>query len=485
MVPLPRDVQPSNDKMVLLLAHYFRKVCVINSCFDSPANPLRSEIPALMTSSPLVQSCILSMSAGHLRNAFPHLSLDSLEYLTATVSELTKEIQTILPHLSSSIVPNQRFENALLGVIMLGVTTSWHVSSGLGLEHISGARALFRCWIDHKFRHGQVSDGEWSRLDFYLGLQAYWESMAAFLIDQDIHQLDYLDVAFTVPRAQAVCVHPWTGLSAIPWLCLAKAGCIVRWKRRLLHGGVLGESCTATESARLRSHLELSQASHRLLEELLRYDIPDDSQIADTFDKHTSKSDLRNLARCCQLAAMLECARSLDSGLEWREALDLAANILQDPSTSHFAELECLDLTYTGVLQMLALQILRLLSSIPTDSRTRSLHHLPLLIAGSVLLPQIMGNSPSTPPPLSNLECSDVMDDASSGSTPFWRRFVVERILTLEKMVNLDGHRTIRLLLSQVWTRGDALAQPNDHPQSAEGLHWVDVMEDMGLQFFL
>ncbi|KAL6242839.1 hypothetical protein RBB50_010485 [Rhinocladiella similis] len=471
--------------MVLLLAHYFRKVCVINSCFDSPANPLRSVVPALMPSSPLIQLCILSMSAGHLRNTFPHLSLDSLEYLTATVSELTKEIKSILPDHASSAVSDQRFEYVLLGVIMLGVTTSWHVSSGLGLEHIAGSRALFRLWIEHKFRYGQTLDDEWSRLDFYMGLQAYWEAMAAFLVDQDIHQLEYLDIASTIPRTQPVYVHPWTGISAIPWLCLAKAGCIVRLKRNLLRRAIPAEGCTATGGARQHSLLELSQALRRLTEELVLYETPDDSEIADTFDKHTSKSDLKNLSRCCQLAALLECVRSLDNVLEQREILGLVSNIMTDPSTGEFTKQGCLDLPYTSVLQMLSLQILQLLSGIPTDSGTRSLHHLPLLIAGGVLLPQIMGRPSATVSPVSRVEYSDIMGDASCVSTAVWRRFVVERILNLEKMVNLEGHRKIRLLLDQIWARGDALAQQDHQLYSAEGLHWIDVMEDMGLQFFL
>ncbi len=82
-----RSLTNHDKTAVLLVEHYFRKVCVISSCFDSIANPFRTEIPALMATSRLVRCCILSMSAAHLRslNHPRWSSLDSLQYLTATV----------------------------------------------------------------------------------------------------------------------------------------------------------------------------------------------------------------------------------------------------------------------------------------------------------------------------------------------------------------------------------------------------------------
>ncbi|ETI21863.1 hypothetical protein G647_05932 [Cladophialophora carrionii CBS 160.54] len=464
--------------MAVLLAYYFHNVCAINSCFDSFVNPLRTEVAALITTSRLIEFCILSMSAAHLSNSHPHWSLEGLGYLTATVSELSRAMNGVITVRPLSTAADQDLGTVLLGVIMLGMTTSWHASSGLGLEHISGSRALFRTWIAQECTSGQAFDGAWPRLHFYLGLQAYWEAMASFLIDQDIHQLDYLHISFAIDRMKAGTVHPWTGISAVPWLYLAKAGCVIRSHRNRDRGETLWDGISSTKA--VTSHQPLSEdchVAHVLAKELLHYRPPSDAQIEDTFDEHTSKSQLQDLARCCQLAALVELIRSCDSIDEQQAMATLIADNCMGTSSASAVHVDVRsEATCTDLLRDLSVQILRLLSGIPTDSGTRCLYHLPLLIAGSVLLPSIMS--------LSHTQCGDVTSDKSSACL-YWRRFVTERVMHLEQSVNLEAHRRIRLLLTEVWARGDALPVRQYQALTPRSLHWVDVMEDANLRFFI
>ncbi|KAI1609046.1 fungal-specific transcription factor domain-containing protein [Exophiala viscosa] len=473
----PSHLRSLNDRTVLLMAHYFRKICVINSCFDSFANPFRTEIPGLMATSRLVQCCILSMSAAHLRSARPEWSFDSLEYLTAAVSELMTEVNAVSSDSSLSTYVDQRLDNALLGAIMLGMTTSWHPSSGLGLEHIAGSRALFRTWIRHNFGSGRKDDENLSRLSLYLGLHAYWEAMASFLIDQDPGQLDYLQVAFTIPPTQVARIHPWTGVSAIPWVYLAKVGCMVRLKRNLANCGVRGRWESSIIGATVSSLGKLEEDAWKLAGQIMTYSVPSDEQIEDTFDTNTTKSHLKNLARCCQLAALLELQRSFDAVHEQQAVLDWISHADAAEAQKNAS------LLYTDTIRELSLRILQLLSDVPTNSGTQALHHLPLLIAGSVLLPHIMKQSPRTLLQKSIAERRDINEDATVSTIDFWRNFVMGRLTSLQRAVNLNGHRKIRLLLQEIWARGDALIW---HPQalSAGYLHWVDVMEEKDLQFF-
>ncbi|KAK4946031.1 hypothetical protein LTR10_014833 [Elasticomyces elasticus] len=362
---------------------------------------------------------------------------------------------------------------------MLGMTTSWHPSSGLGLEHISGSRALFRTWIQYKFDDGRKNKDNWSRLNFYLGLHAYWEAMASFLIDQDPGQLDYLHVAFTIPPAQVVTVHPWTGVSAIPWLYLAKVGCLVRLKRNLTDLGVPGRCSVAKIAASEYPLKKLEEEAWMLAGQIMSYSVPSDEQIEDTFDEHTSKSHLRDLARCCQLAALLELQRSFDAVHEQQAVLAWISN-----SFGHAANAQnCTSLLYTDTIRELSLRILRLLSNVPTNSGTQALHHLPLLIAGSVLLPHIMKESPNAPLRIPMARSEDLKETAIFSTIDLWRKFVMDRLTSLQQTVNLNGHLKIRLLLQEVWARGDALTR--DPQLSPAGyLHWIDVMEERELQFF-
>ncbi|RSL70871.1 hypothetical protein CEP53_001757 [Fusarium sp. AF-6] len=149
------------EQSSLLLDHYFSNVCQMNSAFDSLHNPFRSEVSRMIINSPLLFYCILSMSAAHLYQGDEPKSRIALEFQTEAISYLSielsqldtttpktvEDIDTIPAPLAVRKVDRVQ-DDVLLGVILLGMTSSWHDSSAT--ELLDDASALEREII--KFR---------------------------------------------------------------------------------------------------------------------------------------------------------------------------------------------------------------------------------------------------------------------------------------------------------------------------------------------
>ncbi|KAK2745016.1 hypothetical protein FQN55_006373 [Onygenales sp. PD_40] len=499
VVPVPVLPSPTafpslaNNKQLAILWHYFRSVCVVNSCYDSFINPFRTGVQSLMYSSRLIYSCIMSMSAAHLSHTDPKWVLESLEYHAKAISTLRTELAKLLSGTSTSASTDESRDHVLLGVILLGTSSSWHPSSGLGLEHITGSRALFKRWIYQKLDKG-VSAPDWPRFSFYLGLQAYWETVASFLVDQDLDQLEYLNDACMKLPTNTVYVHPWTGISSTLWMLLAKAGCLTRRKR----------ICTLLGSPLDRTLAldRLEEQARRLEGELLAYAIPDASGAESTYDEQTPISHLEDIARCCKFAALLELYRAFATICHGRRVVDAIIATDGKATSGRFNPDEPHHPTVADVLAELSLGIIKTLQSIPENSNTRCLHPLLLLISGSALSTRLLGERvlymgpPSAPSPIlpSSPETpttggpGDDKDPDPITIIKSWRQFVHDRITHVEQVINLDSMRNMRRVLQEVWAQDDELRDltslfPDDDVIAAEPCHWIDIMEKNKLEF--
>ncbi|KAF4962266.1 hypothetical protein FSARC_9655 [Fusarium sarcochroum] len=466
-----------------------------------------------MSSSRLIYFCILSMSAAHLRRVDPQWSLDSAEYLSETVSTLRKQLANIITDAQTISPTRKSVEQTLLGVIMLGMSTSWHGTSGLGLEHIQGSRALFQRYIYRT--SDDIAPSNWPKLSFYLGLQAYWESIASFLLDQDMGQLDSLHTACTSLPVEANRVNPWTGVDSTLWVLLAKAGCLVRKRRTLL----LKKQTQILEDdgTEFQSYIGiLDQQAIILEQQILTYTTSDISRFEATQDNQTIISHLELIARCCRFAALLELYRAFSStcnviaGL--RVLMITDGEWLGDAVAQTYLDIP-------GAFRALALGMLKILRSIPKDSNTKCLHSLLLLIAGSALSIGLIGDTreryhcrpglvdasptsatqsheqPMQEPagfPSETAENDDSFTCATlitrtapmaSDSLQFWRGFVQERMTYLEGAINLDGMRRIKTILSKVWDYNDSLTVSPADNDLVGFVHWIDIMEAYELEF--
>lgn len=500
MLTVPR----SNDERTALLWHYFRSVCKIFSCYDSFINPFRTEVHKLMSSSHLIYLCVLSMSAAHLQQNRPHPSLNSCEYLAKAVAALARQLGEIIS-CSATIAPSQDLDNILLAGIILGVSTSWHASSGLGLEHIVGCRAIFQRWLHSGFR----TEGRTTcvRLNFFVGLLAYWETVAASLIDQDPAQLDYLEYACMKLPINTVPVHPWTGISSISWALLAKSICLARSKRKL----VLMRN--AYKPSATRSRLESLESQARTLERsLLHCVLPNGTKFEATYDEQTLPSHLEAIAQCCKLAAFIELYQAFHIAWDLQSIRSLLDH--------HFGQIYCGDKSVSNLedgqvcvnlVKWLAVVMLEILRSIPPASNTRCVQHIMLLIGGTALTGGTARNCMHKACPverstvaaagetalatgaLGNLSFQDYpamrKHGKASAIAPLqlehshaWREFVDDRLTHLRRIIHLDSIWKIQTLVRKVWSICNTSSRES-YAQYDNRLHWIDVMEEHSLEF--
>ncbi|GAD95714.1 Rieske 2Fe-2S family protein [Paecilomyces variotii No. 5] len=507
----------ATDEQFIAMDKFFKQVEEEDKdlCNGAQTN-LNTGIKDAISSSRLIYFCILSMSAAHLRRMNTQWSVYSLEYMTKALSVLSKQLAELLTESSALEYKEQNQDEVLLAIIMLGMSTSWHVTSGLGLEHIGGSRALLKRWVYRQSGQDQIPS--WPKMNFYLGLQAYWEAVASFLIDQNIDWLEHLyHICMTLPK-HTIQIHPWAGISSAVWVLLAKAGCIARKKRYYLLEGQTSLKSTS-EVNRNSPWSDLKAQAEVLEEQLLDYSIPDIAQVEPTHDEKTPVNHLEDIAQCCKLAALLELYRAFGTLCEGHIALKLLKITRGKASYRGFNLKDSSPPPIcTTIVGTLSLEILRILKSIPMDSHTRCLHPILLLIAGSALLSPIIIRrqqrsqhrysnqsdnltaadvNTSVRRATQNLDSTAIYDqpavESTSAQSPrveldlihIWRRFVYDRITHIEEIINLDNIRKVRTILLSVWERDDQLvssAPDTDDMIATEPVHWIDIMEEQDLR---
>jgi hypothetical protein len=413
------------------------------------------------------------MSAAHLHRLNPNWSGESLVYLTNAISLLRLQLNDVLDEVSTGMEREQSLDQALIGIILIGISTSWHKSSGLGLEHIVGSRILLQGYVCPKLYDGSALDRR--KLSFFIGLQAYWETVASFLLDQNLEQLDYLYDACVELSVDTIYVHPWTGISSTIWALLAKAGCVAR-KRLLL---LAKSPCSDQVGSSAEMNLLIQQAT--VIEaQLFSYELPPASHIDGTLGDHTSMADLKRIAQCCRMAAFLELYRGFGFACDTQSTLDmLSAQLPMVEWESESTKLQDSSLN-TDICSFLTFGILKTLRQISPESSTRCLQPMLLLIAGSSLLYEGI----KVPPCAATLgyETADSLS-TESDTIRAWREFVYKRIACVEQRVKLDSLRRMRETLTEVWTCADTVQVDTPSNCEAQHIHWINIMEENGLRF--
>lgn len=249
----------------------------------------------------------------------------------------------------------------------------------------------------------------------------YWEVMAACLIDQDIDDLSYLEIFSTQPRKFFSYPCPWTGIGTGILIHLAKCLALVRQSR------------TRHQSGSASSGSTLLDQPFALLQGLETTRIPAIEEIQDTGDLFTPADHLYKIALCHRLIAKLELCRAFP---ELRQVFSQAA----------------IQIDHDRETQELAIEILKIMESIPENSRTIAIQTLILLSAGSSLAP-------------------------AGEITMEWRRFVMNRLRRLYHRLRLQTINQAAAILKEVWLQMDA--------GWGSHVHWMTVMVDNKLETIL
>ncbi|KAK2924846.1 Fungal transcription factor [Fusarium oxysporum f. sp. vasinfectum] len=437
-----------------LLTHYFASACQVLSSFDSPNNPYRSDLLEFIRNSPIVFNSALSASAAHLSQQEQDTSLIPLTFQTEAISHISRELAEIhvtqhrLAPLRISTAPTIK-DDLMLGITLIGMTSSWHDPSSLGLCHFHGARQVFSIWMNQfDLTDLQLPSHRIQRL--IASSMVYWEVMASCLIDQEVGALSYLDVFSALPPTTFCYPCPWTGVGTKILIHLAKCMTIARQRRRLVsYNHSMGGDIDVSNRI-----LDLLTQAFTLSLDIDQYQIPTPAEIQNTGDYRTPSDHLCKIAKCYQLVARLELDRALPE----------LTQCLQDVQNQ--------DAIFSQHILELAVKILEIMNTIPEDSRTIAIQTIIFLTAGSAL-----GSSSNA-----DANIKELVAD--------WRRFVLERLHRSFLSLKLQTINRAATVLQVVWARMDSAAMEEPDSTSCKKspilrVHWIDVMTEAGLETIL
>ncbi|KAF4433762.1 HNM1-Choline permease [Fusarium acutatum] len=437
-----------------LLTHYFASACQVLSSFDSPNNPYRSDLLDFIRNSPIVFNSALSASAAHLSQQEQDTSLIPLTFQTEAISHISRElteihvIQHALAPLSATTTPTIK-DDLMLGITLIGMTSSWHDPSSLGLCHFHGARQVFSIWMNQfDLKDLQLPSHRIQRL--IASSMVYWEVMASCLIDQEVGALSYLDVFSALPPRTFWYPCPWTGVGTNILIRLAKCMTVVRQKRHLI-SYVYSMGSDIDVSGRI---LDLLSQAFSLSLDIDHCQIPTPAAIQNTGDYRAPSDHLCKVAKCYQLVARLELDRAFPE------------------LTQHLQDDQNQDAIRSQHILELAVKILEIMKTIPEDSRTIAIQTIIFLTAGSAL---------------------GISSDANTiirALVAGWRRFVLERLHMSFLSLKLQTINRAATVLQRVWARMDSAAMEELDSTSCNKspilrVHWIDVMTEAGLETIL
>ena len=353
--------------------------------------------------------------------------------------------------------------DAILGSVLLGMTSAWQNPASLGLAHLSSPRISFREWCARPDNPHLTRPGS-----FLLGIMAYWEVMAFFLTTESPNTLEYITRFCHQEHGNStVDSNPWTGISTTLFIYAAQAGTLCR-QNRAIHS--LSDSITCPT---LQSEIHSKQISDAAELELkiLRYSPPIRNRIEDPGDILTTIPHLEYLAQIYRLAILLQIYITFP-GLLQRE------REISGPSIA--MPLQPLKNTPREVTVALAVSILNVISSVLESSGIKVLLTLPLLIAGSALQDvrklkhkQVRTGHPKCPAiidEIMSLHCKNHM-------LSHWRSLVRQKLKSLHDNIGLDPILRAIQILEAVWLRADLL-MPADENKDGSYIHWMDVMTE-------
>jgi hypothetical protein len=349
----------------------------------------------------------------------------------------------------------------------------WHNPSSLGTTHLHGARILLKRWLSIDEQNMiPPANHCFSRIkSFTIGIMAYWEAMASFILNQPLDTIAYMDSLNNPDYTATYQPNPWTGICTPLFIYLAKTGNLGR-QRSMVQRLTLE---TATAGVKEFLDYGLMQRADELEKQILEYRTPNLNQMKDTGDPKTPINHLIQIAQIYRLAVLLQLYQSFPELLE-----------VGFDGTIHY------DTRNNTLSSMLAMSssILTLIAAIPRTSGVNCLLTLPLIIAGSTLQ-QNAHCVPEVTPGLSSRDivAAELLAIHNQDSViSHWRDFVRERVTAVHHYVGVAAITRGLEILEKVWAQADlksAVNNPLMGSLSATFILWPDVMADERLETIL
>ncbi|KAL4726882.1 hypothetical protein ACLX1H_005774 [Fusarium chlamydosporum] len=344
-MPLAQALQ---DHSSVLVEYYFKEVCGLMSCYDSPMNPYRTTISNMWTGSQSLYYITQSMAAACLSEVSPTFASVGHRLRDQAMICLSREAKVAELETSS-----------LLALVMLGMSLSWHDPKSLGQPQFD---VLARKVMSAEARGDPLALADKKKEFFFYNSLVYWKMLLSFVTDIDPNTRsaqpqptppDSLDMH--EPRMP----HPQTGIGIEVQELVASVGSLVRKERKRLRGRrfVSKEDIQQAQDAIL--------ASEQLHAELCAIQLPQENDIVDAGDELTPAIHLVNIAEAYRCTGLLQLYRNFpDLLVPYAQSAHFMTGS-PDSSGSYPDERAFADTWLT----CLALHVLDLVKDIPTSSR--------------------------------------------------------------------------------------------------------------------
>lgn len=427
-----------------LVDAYFNTVCRIFSTFDSPQNLFRSYVSRKWQSSSAMFYSMLSMASAKLGRHSLTYKRHASEYQSLAIKQLAQSLSA-----ASCWTPELLFV-----VLMLGLSTSWHDISDLGLVHLKA--------MQHAFLNTTIkcADDELETLEFFKKALIYWEMVISFVTkDVTIHdytrhspcqQIQTASRASNPFNVEQLKPHPWGSIAQQPQALFTRLVRLFRQLRSFDHG-------SKNPKSQLTEPAAFVQAVEALEDELWRLELPSLHEIANTGDENTPPIHHLLLAEAYMFANFYQLYQVFPNLLSKRGRhlnqphgpRSLMQNLTKLSSSVSHSGVDSNDW-----LKFLGRNIIIRLNQIHTSSGTSCVQPL-LLLVGSTSLSI----------------SADATGSEEEAEIIRMRKSVLDRLSFISGACLSEPIHTVELAVTEIFKRLDV----------GVNVFWMDMLQNMGL----
>ncbi|KAK5037031.1 hypothetical protein LTR13_004836 [Exophiala sideris] len=382
-----------SDDTSYLVGYYFNNVCPVISCFDSPTNIFRRELPSLMRGSETISLCIQAIATARLSQ----YESSRIEAKIPLRNRALKSLSTDIGRLTETGAHVD--ETLILASVMLGMSVPWH-NRTLGDEHFAGARSLVLAWLSNNAKHHSPTP----LTQLIVPMLVYWEMLASFVMPDSAGIIEPLRTQH--PHIECLIsgreseqegkakLHPFTGAPTEIFELVAKVGHLVRMKTNtFLSLGKTLDSRASHHGSEVREHFSENLQWSAMVEEceaaLLAYQVPSLDEVDETHDSKTPVADLLNIAEAYRYAALLQIYRACPDLLEMRLSVVQGTSLWPTGRSATYSRAESRDIDPNAAadefLYGLATETLECVARISPSSGSHIVQPLILVMAANEL----------------------------------------------------------------------------------------------------
>lgn len=308
----PRDfmsiTRPLNNPSWTLIEYYFKEVAALFSSYDSQMNPFRTTVSRLWGSSLAMCRTMQSMAAATLVNDFPQFGPLGRKMRDEAVDIITRE----------AVMDDK----ALLALLMLGQTASWHDPKDLGISFFN----LLRKQLNSIASSSDIPSFAFAKsygnnYRFFEEALVYWEMLLSFVADND--NMAFSDTSRASSMGESLVLqrvpHPWTGIARDTQFTVHQVGRLVRRVRKRIRSRQF-----TSQNDIMRAQMAIEKA-RELEERLLGLAHPTEAEIVSPGDDDTPVWHLLTMAEVYRCTGLMQLYRVFP---------DLLRNRLPNPTTA-------------------------------------------------------------------------------------------------------------------------------------------------------